>query len=122
MNKSELLQKCKEMGIKGVSSKTKSEILLIIKEQEQKKENTQINFNIIENKLTDLLKELIIKTPKDNQDVVNNQVIADDQVALWAKDRYSVPVTNAHIKEFAIWAKDKYNINVYYYRLLCIII
>ena len=67
MNKSELLQKCKEMGIKGVSSKTKGEIVLIIKEQEQKKETTHINFNIIENKLTDLLKELIIKTPKDKQ-------------------------------------------------------
>ena len=37
MNKSELLQKCKEMGIKGVSSKTKSEILLIIKERNNPK-------------------------------------------------------------------------------------
>jgi len=63
MNKSVLLLKCKEMGIKGVSSKTKNEILLIMEEHEQKKE--QLNSNITENKLTDVLKELIKKTPKD---------------------------------------------------------
>jgi len=65
MNKSELLLKCKEMGIKGVSSKTKSEILLLMEEHEQKKE--QPNYNIIGNKLTDIMKELIKKTPKDKQ-------------------------------------------------------
>lgn len=67
MNKSELLQMCKEMGIKGVSSKTKNEILLIIKEKEQKQENIQVKTNITENKLTDVLKELIIKITKDKQ-------------------------------------------------------
>ena len=50
MNKSVLLLKCKEIGIKGVSSKTKNEILLLIEEHEQKKE--QLNSNITENKLT----------------------------------------------------------------------
>ena len=62
MNKSDLIQKCKEMGIKGFSSKTKDEILLLI-EQHQKK----INSNIPENKLPDVMKELIIKTPKDKK-------------------------------------------------------
>ena len=65
MNKSDLLLKCKEMGIKGVSSKTKNEILLLIEKHEQKEE--QLNSNITENKLTDVLKELIKKTPKDKQ-------------------------------------------------------
>ena len=65
MNKSDLLLKCKEMGIKGVSSKTKNEILLLMKEHEQKKE--QLISNITENKLTDVMKELIKKTPKDKQ-------------------------------------------------------
>jgi hypothetical protein len=65
MNKSDLLLKCKEIGIKGVSSKTKNEILLLMEEHEQKKE--QLNSNITENKLTDVIKELIKKTPKDKQ-------------------------------------------------------
>jgi hypothetical protein len=65
MNKSDLLLKCKEMGIKGVSSKTKNEILLLIEKHEQKEE--QLNSNITENKLTDVLKELIKKTPKDKR-------------------------------------------------------
>jgi hypothetical protein len=65
MNKSDLLLKCKEMGIKGVCSKTKNEILLLIEKHKQKEE--QLNSNITENKLTDVLKELIKKTPKDKQ-------------------------------------------------------
>ena len=65
MNKSDLLLKCKEMGIKGVSSKTKNEILLLMEEHEQKKE--QLNFDTTENKLTDVMKELIKKTQKDKQ-------------------------------------------------------
>jgi len=65
MNKSELVLKCKEMGIKGVSNKTKNEILLLIKKHEQNQE--KLNFNITENKLTDVMKELIIKTQKDKQ-------------------------------------------------------
>jgi hypothetical protein len=64
MNKSDLLLKCKEMGIKGVSSKTKNEILLRMKEHEKKE---QLNSIISENKFTDVLKELIKKTPKDKQ-------------------------------------------------------
>ena len=71
MNKSELLKKCKQMGIKGISSKTKNEILSIIqekeKEQEKEQENTHINSNIIENKLTNVLSELILKISKDKQ-------------------------------------------------------
>jgi hypothetical protein len=62
MNKSELIQKCKEMGIKGFSSKTKTEILLLIEEYQKKN-----NSNISENKLIDVMKELIIKIPKDKQ-------------------------------------------------------
>jgi hypothetical protein len=58
MNKNLLLQKCKELGIKGVSSKTKNEILVIIEKQEKQ----IINY---ENKLTDVFKELLTKTQKD---------------------------------------------------------
>ena len=65
MNKSVLLLKCKEMGIKGVGPKTKNEILLIMEEHAQKKE--QPNSNITENKLTDVMKELIKNTPKDKR-------------------------------------------------------
>jgi len=65
MNRTELLLKCKEMGIKGVSSKTKNEILLLMEKHEQKKE--QINFNITENNLTYVMKELMEKIPKDKQ-------------------------------------------------------
>lgn len=50
MNKSELISKCKELGIKGVSSKTKDEILSII--ENHTSENV-------------LMKELLSKTPKD---------------------------------------------------------
>lgn len=63
MNRSDLLLKCKEFGIKGVSSKTKNEILLIMEEHEHNKK--QLNSNITENELTDVMKELIKKTPKD---------------------------------------------------------
>ena len=65
MNRSELLKKCEEMEIKGVTSKTKSDLLLLIEKQEQKQE--RINSNITEHKLTGVMKELIIKTPKDKQ-------------------------------------------------------
>ena len=62
MNKSELLQLCKDMGIKGVSSKTKNEILLIINEKKQE----IITEPKLPNRLTDVvLNELISKTPKD---------------------------------------------------------
>ncbi len=59
MNKSELLLKCKELGIKVSSSKNKNELLSEIEKHEQKKE--QVNSN----KLTDVLNELIKNTPKD---------------------------------------------------------
>lgn len=36
MNKTELLQKCKELGMKGVTSKNKNELLLLLKEYELK--------------------------------------------------------------------------------------
>lgn len=65
MNKSELLQKCKEMGIRGVSSKNKNEILIIINEYERKQNNIQINSNINKDKFTKVLDELKIKIPKD---------------------------------------------------------
>ena len=61
MNRTDLLQKCKEMGIKGVSSKTKKELLLIINENEKE----QSHVNISTNTLTNVLNELIIKIPKD---------------------------------------------------------
>ncbi len=38
MNKAELIQKCKKLGIKGLSSKTKTELLQIIMEKEQQPE------------------------------------------------------------------------------------
>ena len=69
MNKSELVLKCREMGIKGVSNKTKNEILLLIKKHEQNQE--KLNFNITENKFTDVMKELIIKTQKDVDNLPN---------------------------------------------------
>jgi len=53
----------KEMGIKNVSSKTKNELILIIKQQEEKDQD--IKHNVLDNKLTDVLKELLTKTPKD---------------------------------------------------------
>ena len=52
MSKSDLILKCKELGIKGVSSKTKDEILFIIENHTSVKENV-------------LMKELLSKTPKD---------------------------------------------------------
>jgi hypothetical protein len=64
MNRTDLLQKCKEMGIKGVSSKTKKELLLIINENENEKEQSY-HVNISTNTLTNVLNELIIKIPKD---------------------------------------------------------
>jgi hypothetical protein len=42
MNKTELIQKCKEMGIKGVSSKTKNEIMTLLNEHYEKQNNTHI--------------------------------------------------------------------------------
>ena len=58
MNRTELLQKCKELGIKGVSSKTKAELLSILQEIEK----TQIHSCT---SLNDVFKELVNKTPKD---------------------------------------------------------
>jgi hypothetical protein len=52
MSKSDLILKCKELGIKCVSSKTKDEILFIIENHTSVKENV-------------LMKELLSKTPKD---------------------------------------------------------
>ena len=70
MNKQELLQKCKEMGIKGVSSKKKDEILQIIdnkekdnKEKDNKEKDTEPIIN--ENKLKNVLQQLLFQTPKD---------------------------------------------------------
>ena len=86
MNKLELLQLCKEMGIKGVSSKTKNEIIRIINEKKQENmiEIISNNNNISTNNNTTImttptptttptksilpdivLKELISKIPKD---------------------------------------------------------
>lgn len=77
MNKSELIQKCKQLKIKGYSSKNKNELILMIQEkekQEQEQEQNNIeeeelkeNVDVIQNKLTNVLKELIIKIPKDKQ-------------------------------------------------------
>lgn len=57
MNKSELISKCKELGMKGVSSKTKDELLSMIENHTFKKEN-HTSENV-------LMKELLSKTPKD---------------------------------------------------------
>jgi DNA-directed RNA polymerase subunit RPC12/RpoP len=68
MNRSELLQMCKEMGIKGVSSKPKNEILLIINEKKQENiGNISIPIKTdVESKIpVVILQELIMKTPKD---------------------------------------------------------
>lgn len=63
MNKSVLILKCKEIGIKGVGSKTKNQLLLLIEKHEQKQNNS----NITENKFTNVMKELVSKTPKDKR-------------------------------------------------------
>ena len=60
MNKKELLQKCKDMGINGVSSKKKDEILQIIDNKEKDTERI-----IHENKFKNVLQQLLFQTPKD---------------------------------------------------------
>ena len=55
------------MGIKGVSSKTKNEILLLIEKHETSQERVRVNDNSAENRLTCVIKELITKIPKDKQ-------------------------------------------------------
>jgi len=61
MSKLELLQKCKEAGIKCSSSKTKKELLLLLNGKD--KEKSTISSNTFLNVLT----ELLIKIPKDKQ-------------------------------------------------------
>ena len=87
MNRPELLQKCKELGIKGVSAKNKSEIIQIIKEKEEENEkgkeqpfqivgvvDQNINEVVIENiLLTTVLSQLLIQTPKDKHRKVCKQ-------------------------------------------------
>jgi len=63
MKKSELLLKCKEYGIKGVSHKTKNEILLLINEQNLN--NAYVNKDIFKNKFLLVLEELKNTIPKD---------------------------------------------------------
>lgn len=58
MNRTDLLQKCKELSIKGVSSKTKAELVCILQEIEK----TQIHSCT---SLNDVLIQLIYQTQKD---------------------------------------------------------
>lgn len=61
MNRKELVDKCKEFGIKGISSKNKKELLLLVENYKIKKYT--LNNNIIP-QLSIVLKELLIKTSK----------------------------------------------------------
>jgi hypothetical protein len=75
MNKTELLHKCKELGMKGVTSKNKNELLLLIKEHELKAtEKTQFTSGqpaplascVIKNSTLDtVLQQLLSQIPKD---------------------------------------------------------
>jgi hypothetical protein len=68
MNKTELIQKCKEMGIKGVSSKTKNEIMTLLNEHYEKQNNTHIQTANAETKpikSTEIFTELLQRTPID---------------------------------------------------------
>jgi len=73
MNKSQLINKCKELKIKNYSLKNKNELILMIQEKETNQYNIEElekrpeNINLIQNKLNTVLKELIIKIPKDKQ-------------------------------------------------------
>ena len=58
MNRTELLQKCKDLGIKKVSSKTKAELLTILQEVETHQIQSCSSLN-------DVFKELINQIPKD---------------------------------------------------------
>lgn len=82
MSRIELLQECKKFGIRGVNSKSKSEIMLLIndykakignispicsdtKEEVDEQQIKPINPKKDDSKLADLMEELISKTPKD---------------------------------------------------------
>lgn len=75
MQRTELLQKCKELGIKGVSSKNKKELQMILQEQEQAQEQEQgqckefekRNISNTNTTFNEVIQELLIKTPKDKQ-------------------------------------------------------
>jgi hypothetical protein len=70
MNKAELIQKCKKLGITGLSSKTKTELLQIIMEKEQQPEKQSINVITDEStEATELFRnvlcQLLSHIPKD---------------------------------------------------------
>jgi hypothetical protein len=58
MNKTELLEQCKRLGIKGVSCKNKSELIAILQQYTTINDKSTIGF-------VDVLRELKIKTPLD---------------------------------------------------------
>ena len=69
MNKTELLQKCKELGMKGVTSKNKNELLNLLKEHELKNASPAEASATCEPKkesaLTLVFQQLLSQTPKD---------------------------------------------------------
>lgn len=68
MSKKELLQRCKELNIKGVSSKNKDELLFILKDYEENKayiNNKNEEVNIKPSYLNNVLNELLSVIPKD---------------------------------------------------------
>ena len=67
MNKAELIQKCKELGIKGGSSKTKTELLQIImeKEQQPEKQSETKETNETNEIFRNVMSQLLSHIPKD---------------------------------------------------------
>lgn len=66
MNRLEMIKKCKELGIKNVCSKTKSELMLLLYNKEVETiENEQKHKTSFLSPLNDVLLELLSVTPKD---------------------------------------------------------
>lgn len=68
MNKTELLQKCKELGMKGITSKNKNELLLLLKEHEAKTQKPSLNLDAPAKKeppFNAVLQQLLSQIPKD---------------------------------------------------------
>lgn len=63
MSRVELIQRCRNMGIKGVSSKTKDELMQIIGDKESRANTAE---NVVRlNKLDEVLKQLLEIIPRD---------------------------------------------------------
>jgi DNA-directed RNA polymerase subunit RPC12/RpoP len=82
----ELLTKCKELGIVGASSKNKSELILLIKNNGDNKES--INIKTKENKLFQkVLNELIVKIPKYGIETELFQKVLNELLVKIPKDK-----------------------------------